>query len=210
MKQKFSVVEKNNRYFLYEGDHEYTTPCLFNISSRDKGLVEAIARKISENKPNLVKLYLRKYSNAELVELITDLSSSDIYIYAMSSSPKNPDLWTRTFKNIQLRKLIDAYSDCGSINMAISICVHDVEEDFDYFMAGMAACSGISICPEDEDAELYFDDLCEFFEDKFGRDVSEELSTDFLESLIRKHNAHLLPKGPRARSNFYNTLRDLT
>ena len=58
--------------------------------------------------------------------------------------------------------------------------------------------------------ELYFDDLCEFFEEKFGRDVSEELSTDFLEALIRKHNALLLPKGPRARSNFYNTLRDLT
>ena len=47
--------------------------------------------------------------------------------------------------------------------MAISICVHDVEEDFDYFMAGMAACSGISICPEEEDAQMYFDDLCEFF-----------------------------------------------
>ena len=66
MKERFDVVEKDGRFHLYEGGQEYLTPCFFPISSCDKGLVEAIARKLGEGKPNLVMLYLRKYDNAEL------------------------------------------------------------------------------------------------------------------------------------------------
>ena len=58
MKNRFSVVEKDGRYHLYEGDKEYLTPCLFPLSSCDKGLMEAIARRLGENKPNVVMLYL--------------------------------------------------------------------------------------------------------------------------------------------------------
>ena len=208
MKQKMSIVEKAGRFFLWEDNHEYTTPCLFSISSRDLGLIEAIGRKISENKPNLVKLYLRKFNNSELVEILKDLFSIDGY-WPQYNITNNSNLCAALLEGIQLRKLIDAYSECGSINLALSVAADDVEEDFDDFMAGMAATSGIIMSAAGDAAQLHYDNLCEYFEDQHNRDVSEELSIDFLEQFILKHNASILPKGPRARRNFWNTMEVL-
>ena len=205
MKQKLTIVGKSGRFFLWEDDHEYTTPCLFSISSRDLGLIEAIGRKISENKPNLVKLYLRKFNNSELVEILKDLFSIDGY-WPQYNITNNSNLCAALLEGIQLRKLIDAYSECGSINLALSVAADDVEEDFDDFMAGMAATSEIIMSAAEDAAQLHYDNLCEYFEDQHNRDVSEELSIDFLEQFILKHNASILPKGPRARRNFWNTM----
>ena len=76
-------------------------------------------------------------------------------------------------------------------------------------MAGMAATSGIIMSAAGDAAQLHYDNLCEYFEDQHNRDVSEELSIDFLEQFILKHNASILPKGPRARRNFWNTMEVL-
>lgn len=200
-------VGQRARFFLWDEDRgeKYTTPCLFNISSCDAGLVEAIGRKISENKPNLVKLYLKKFNNAELVDIIKELFSTDSYWPGFNIT-NNPELCAQVFNGNQLRKLIDAYSECGSINLALSVAADDVEEDFDYFLAGMAATSGTIMSAAGDSAQLHYDNLCEYFMDQHNRDVSDELSIDFLEKFIAKHNACILPKGPRARSNFWDTM----
>lgn len=203
-------VGQRVRFFLWDADRgeKYTTPCLFNISSYDAGLVDAIGRKISENKPNLVKLYLKKFNNAELVDIIKDLFSIDSY-WQQYNITNNPELCAQVFNDNQLRKLIDAYSECGSINLALSVAADDVEEDFDDFLAGMAATSGIIMSAAGDSAQLHYDNLCEYFMDQHNRDVSDELSIDFLEKFIAKHNACILPKGPRARSNFWDTMEQL-
>lgn len=205
MKQKLTIVGKAGRFFLCEEDHEYTTPCLFNISSRDLGLIKAIRSKIDENKPNLVKRYLKDLDNAELVNILKDLFSIDGY-WPQYNITNNSNLCAVLLKGIQLRKLIDAYSECGSINLALSVAANDIYEDFDDFMAGMAATSGITMSAARDTAELHYANLCGYFEDQHNRDVSEELSIDFLEQFILKHNASILPKGPRARRNFWNTM----
>lgn len=205
MKQKLTIVGKAGRFFLCEEDHEYTTPCLFNISSRDLGLIKAIKSKIDENKPNLVKRYLKDLDNAELVNILKDLFSIDSY-WPQYNITNNSNLCAVLLEGIQLRKLIDAYSECGSINLALSVAANDIYEDFDDFMAGMAATSGITMSAARDTAELHYANLCEYFEDQHNRDVSEELSIDFLEQFILKHNASILPKGPRARRNFWNTM----
>ena len=105
-----------------------------------------------------------------------------------------------------MHKLIDAYSECGSINLALSVAANDIYEDFDDIMAGMATTSGIMMSAARDTAELHYANLCGYFEDQHNRDVSEELSIDFLEQFILKHNASILPKGPRARRNFWNTM----
>lgn len=208
MKQRFKIVGEDGRYFLWKDGHEYTTPCLCSISSCDKGLIEAIGRKISENKPNLVKLYLKKFNNAELVDILKDLFSIDGY-WPQYNITNNSNLCAVLLEGIQLRKLIDAYSECGSINLALSVAANDIYEDFDDFMPGMAATSGITMSAARDTAQLHYDNLCEYFEDQHNRDVSEELSIDFLEQFILKHNASILPKGPRARRNFWNTMEQL-
>ena len=208
MKERFDVVEKDGRFHLYEGGQEYLTPCFFPISSCDKGLVEAIARKLGEGKPNLVMLYLRKYDNAELVEIIKDLASVDTYSgwYKITNNSK---LCAEVFRNIQLRRLIDAYSACGSMALVINIAARDVEEDYDDFFPGMAVTSGIYASPYYDEADFLYDMLCDHIEDLLGMDVSETLSTDYLADFVIKYNAILVPKGERARNRFSDLLHQL-
>ena len=52
MKKAFHVIEKDNRFFLYKEEEEFRTVIQNTISSVDKGLVEVIARKMNEGKPN--------------------------------------------------------------------------------------------------------------------------------------------------------------
>ena len=208
MKKRFSVVEKDGRFHLYEDGQEYVTPCFFPISSCDKGLVEAVARKLGEGKPNLVMLYLRKYDNAELVKIIKDLASVDTYS-GWYNITNNSKLCAEVFKNIQLRRLIDAYSACGSMGLVTNIAARDVEEDYDDFFPGMAVTSGIYASPYDDEADFLYDMLCDHFEDQYDMDVSETLSTDYLADFVMKYNAILVPKGERARRRFSDLLDQL-
>ena len=58
MKKAFHVIEKDNRFFLYKEEEEFRTVIQNTNSSVDNGLVEVIARKMNEGKPNIVNLYL--------------------------------------------------------------------------------------------------------------------------------------------------------
>ena len=209
MKRKFTVVNDGGRYFLYEDGKKYTTPCCFNISSLDKELVEVIGRKIAEGKPTLVNRYLCKYDNDDLVSIIRELSDQDGF-WARFEIVNNPALCARVFKNIQLRNLIDAYSECGSVNLAINVTANDAEEDFDPFMAGMAMTSGLSLSAAGEAASMFYEELCDYFEYDEDKDVSEILSKSYLEYFVDKYNALLVPKGEKARSKYWDLLYHLS
>ena len=111
MKKTFHVVEKENRFFIFKGEEEYRTVILNTVSSSDKGLAEAIARKLNEGKPNLVKLYLRKFDRQGLIDIIMDLSINDKCDILYTSLELIDFL--NILKDIHLRKIVDAYSECG-------------------------------------------------------------------------------------------------
>lgn len=200
MKNRFSVVEDDGVYVLYKGSQMYISPCFFNVASSDKGLAEAIARKLEEGKPNLVKLYLREYDNKELVKIIIDSIEFDDSIYECCGYDitNNPTLCAESFTDIQLRKLIDAYSECGSMYLSMKVAINDVEaEETDVDHAYSVA------------AQIYYDSICDYFENNCCIDVTEDLSVEYLEGFIRKYNAVLVPQNPKARSEFPELLRKL-
>ena len=82
--------------------------------------MEAIARKYEEGKPNLVKRYLLKYTNIELATLMHDLRQEDVVYYRYPFS-NHPALCADMFTNKQLREMIDAYSECGSMTLVFSV-----------------------------------------------------------------------------------------
>ena len=110
----------------------FRTPCHLTISSIDKGLVEAIARKHEEGKPNLVKRYLLKYTNEELATLMHDLRQEDVVYYRYPFS-NNPALCADMFTNKQLREMIDAYTECGSMNLVFSVFADVAETNAGFY-----------------------------------------------------------------------------
>ena len=84
MKKVYHVCEKDNRFYIYEGEQEHRTIILSTISSSDKGLIEAISRKMNEGKPKLVNLYLCKFDKQGLIDILKDLSINDRCLSAIS------------------------------------------------------------------------------------------------------------------------------
>ena len=198
--QVVQVFEKKNRFFLFKDGEEYRTVVQNTISSTDKGLVEAIARKINEGKPNLVKLYLRKFDIQGLIDIINDLRTNDKWSSRLPSTRTSE--FFGLFKESQLRKLIDVYSECGDVGIAFDIGTIDTE-DYDWFGAGMAASSGLCMDPVADYVYMVADILCDEDEDVYAN-ISEE---DFVK-MAWKHADYLLPKGPKARSKFFDLLLD--
>lgn len=210
MKNRFSVVEKDGRYHLYEGGKEYLTPCLFPLSSRDKGLMEAIARRLGENKPNVVMLYLRKYDNPALVEIIHDLAQADVFSSPGHDISMNKELCAASFKNIQLRKLIDAYVECGSMHLITDIFITDLDEEYDDFLYGMAVTSGVYSSSYEDQVDTYIELIYDSATDQdYQMDMDDDKYSEYLTSLIVKYNAVLVPKAQRARDNFIDLLCNL-
>ena len=218
MRDQLRIVEKDGRYFIFNGDEEYITLVQSTISSSDKGLVEAILRKMKEGKPNLVKLYLRKFDTLGLRNLIKDLSVNDCYFSNIHFC--DLPMECRLFKDVQLRKLIDVYSECGSISFATDIGLNDTL-DFDWFCAGMAETSGLGMSPADELVDNVKFCICETYEDNlYSQSISPEeqknlvdemdkkLSYSDMVNFVEKYQEFLLPKGPKARSRFFDKLYD--
>ena len=179
MKGSYSVIEREGRYWLSFNDRMYITPFYLNISSEDKGLVEAAARKIEEGKPTLVMRYLCKYSNEELVKLMQDLKVGDIYWYRYSFT-NDPELCASSFSNLQLRKLIDAYTDCGSMGL---VCNVASKTDYSPWL-----CARIV-------------EAC-FAENGCGIDMENMISDDDAEVFLNKYQGFLIPAAPKAKSRF--------
>lgn len=213
MKKVFQVVEKDNRFFIYEGEKEHRTIILNTISSSDKGLIEAIARKMNEGKPNLVNLYLCKFDKQGLIDLVKDLSINDKCASALYLGL--PD-FLAGLKEIKIRKIVNVYSECGDVELAIQIGTIDAD-DYDWFGAGMAACSGICMDPAEDLAEMIIEGLSDQYaewncdennyEEDFDR-LKEEMwnmiPKDDLVDLMWKYCDYLLPKGPVAKRKFFN------
>ena len=213
MKKVYHVCEKDNRFYIYEGEQEHRTVILSTISSSDKGLIEAISRKMNEGKPKLVNLYLCKFDKQGLIDILKDLSINDRCLSAISL--KLPDFLIG-LKEIQLRKIINVYSECGDVELAIQIGTID-EEDYDWFGAGMAASSGISMNPAEDLADMIMEDLCEQYADnnvsenytdeeydKLKEEMWNMIPREDLVSLMWKYCDYLLPKGPVAKEKFFD------
>ena len=197
------LVEKDGKHYIYEGDKEYVSPLQLPICTSDKGLAEAIVRKIIEGKPNLVKLYLCKYDKEGLATIVAELAEGDPFF---AYEDINTYLCAeKTFcKETHLRKLIDAYSECGSVILPFRIGMFDVWDDelnwdYDPFMAGMAACSGIDINPETDFANSLLEEMV----DELGEEFTEQIPEDYIFGLVSKYNAFILPKAPRTRDRFF-------
>lgn len=208
MKHNLKLVERDGKYFIYEGEQEYLTPLHLPICVSDKGLAESIIRKITEGKTNLVKLYLSKYDKERLVAIISELASNDSFF---DWQDINRYLgFSKTFcKETHLRKLIDAYSECGSIILPYRIGVFDVWDDdvncsYDPFLAGMAANSGVYMSEETEFANSLHEEMYDFMDD----DIVEQISEDYIAGLVNKYNAFILPSAPRTRKRFFNLFEE--
>ena len=75
----YRLVEKESKYFVYDGEVEYLTPILLPIATSDKGLAESILRKMNEGEQDAVNQYLDKYDTEELAKIILELASADPY-----------------------------------------------------------------------------------------------------------------------------------
>lgn len=184
MNKRFSVINACGRYYLYEYNNLFRTPCHFTISSIDKGLMEAIARKYEEGKPNLVKRYLLKYTNIELATLMHDLRQEDVVYYRYPFS-NHPALCADMFTNKQLREMIDAYSECGSMTLVFSVFA-----DSGSMRAG-----------------LYREFIEIDFAEQLNIDVRGLVSEDFLEKFLLKYRGFVVPKSAKAKNAFEELLK---
>lgn len=213
MKKAFHVIEKDNRFFLYKEEEEFRTVIQNTISSVDKGLVEVIARKMNEGKPNIVNLYLCNFDRQGLIDLVKDLSTNDIYSIRLSI--ELPE-FLNGLKDIQLRKIANVYSECGDIGLAILVGTIDAD-DYDWFGAGMAACSEIGMDPVEDWADMIIEELCTQYAEhnSSGEDIDDEyyhlmdemenmIPRDDLVKFMWKYCDYLLPKGPKAKSSFFD------
>ena len=195
MKHNFKVVERDGKFVIYEGEMEYLTPLCLPLITSDKGLAEAMVRKIVEGKPNLVTRYLMKYNTQELLATVDDLAALEAFKdWDIIHSHEGISL----FKDVKLRKLIDAYSESGSISLIYCMGIDNVWENdmfYDPFLDGMMATSGLSSDPYSDYADMKYTILCDQLEEEY----EDKISFEFMEGLIRKYNAFLLPSSERAR-----------
>ena len=209
MKHNFRLVEKEGKYFIYQDEHEYLTPLHLPLATSDKGLAETIIRKISEGKPNLVKLYLSRYDKEKLSVLIREIADTDSYFHHNNISTYL-NLESTFCKEIHLRKLIDAYTECGSVLLPFRIGTFDVYDeelncDYDPFLAGMAASSGFYMDEVTDFADMIYEEMADFMED----DIMEQISEERIAEIVSKYNAFILPSAPRTRKRFLDMLEGL-
>ena len=96
------------------------------------------------------------------------------------------------FCDIKLRKLIDSYSESGSLSLVYCIGIDDVLENdslFDPFPAGIMATSGLEDDPYMDLVQMKFDEIVDILVEEYEASISE----DFIAELARKYNAFLLP-----------------
>jgi hypothetical protein len=105
------------------------------------------------------------------------------------------------FSEAQLRKVIDAYTELGSMNIAIQICLDDYE-CYDPFLSYY----GIS------DVGDKASDYAEFMEmdliDIHGYDEDVRIDIEFIIKMLDKYIESLLPKSKKSRSQLFEDLLD--
>ena len=143
----------------------------------------------------------------KLSEIITEIAGTDSFIcYYHISTYLN--LESTFCKEIHLRKLIDAYTECGSVLLPFRIGTYDVYDeelnwDYDPFMAGMAATSGLYMDEVTDFADMLYEEMADFMED----DILEQIPEERIAEIVSKYNAFILPSAPRTRKRFLDALQ---
>ena len=108
----YRLVEHEGGYVVYKGDELYETKLYTKIFVLDKGLGDAVVRKMNEGKPLVVQRYLRKFNKAELVEMIRQLMKRDPY-----SPDQIADMCEAILEEPSIRRIIDAYTEIGTFDL---------------------------------------------------------------------------------------------
>ena len=104
-----------------------------------------------------------------------------------------------------LKLLIDGFSESGSVLLPFILGTFDVYDEYinwqyDPFLCGMAASSGVSITPWDDSLiftlDPIYDALCE------DDEKTAQIAEDFLIEQCKKYNATLLPSSDKERKKF--------
>lgn len=194
--REYKLVKHEEGYIIYKGDEIYKTPLYTNIFVYDKGLGEAAVRKLNEGKTMLVQQYLRKYDRAELLKLMQQTEAHDIYtgLFDHTSTIVKCEEF---FSDIHLRKLIDAFSELGTMSFPFAIGVVDIYDDFDPFLSyyGVEAFS-----------DRYSEQIAEYLFDQF--DIDTEINDEEIKRIGDKYNAFLLPKSQKRRELLWDKLND--
>lgn len=200
----YKVVEKENKYYIFEGEKEYLTPILLPIATSDKGLAESILRKMNEGDQDAVMQYLDKYNTTELTTMILELASTDPYYSDFDLKTYLND-GKEYIEDSHLKLLIDGFSESGSVLLPFILGTFDVYDEYinwqyDPFLCGMAASSGVSITPWDDSLiftlDPIYDALCE------DDEKTAQIAEDFLIEQCKKYNATLLPSSDKERKKF--------
>ena len=192
----YRLVEHEGGYIIYQGEEVYETKLYTNIFVYDKGLGDAIVRKMNEGKPLVVQRYLRKFNKAELVEMIRQLMKRDPY-----SPYQIADMCDAILEEPSIRRIIDAYTEIGTFELLERFCFFDAYEDDDYEYDPFLSYYGI-------DAYDNMDYIYESFEEQLldcGREV--EIDRKYAKMLTQKYDAFIIPKSPGRKAK-YLKLRD--
>lgn len=199
--EKYKLAESPNGYVIYKGDEEYITPLHTNIVIKDRGLAEATLRKLNYNRPMAVRRYLGRYDYAGLINLIEehlavekvlDKHYYDIRMrYDCIISILNE---RRFFNETQLRRVIDAYTEHGTMGVVLAFGLDDPYDNYDPFLSYYGVSAGSDAINDVQEL------LEEALEDQYNKEMP--LDTAYLKGIFDKYSRFLLPKTERAAKDF--------
>ncbi len=183
---EYKLVEHEGGYIIHKGDDVYETKLYTNIFVYDKGLGEVAVRKFNEGKPNVVLRYLQKFDRAKLIEFIKQAHKHDLYSnMLLLSSPDMVIALEEFISDAQLRKLIDAYVELGTLSLPLSIATKDVYDDYDPFLSYYGA----------GEFDLLAERIDEYFDDYLQREI--DLDYKYINQLGDRFNAKIRPKSKK-------------
>lgn len=183
---EYKLVEHEGGYLIYKGNEVYETKLYTNIFVYDKDLGEVAVRKLNEGKPNVVLRYLQKFDRAELFEFIKQTENHDFYSEVLLIPATALVIELEEFlSDAQLRKLIDAYVELGTLALPLYFATTDAYERYDPFLSYYSVGEFDDIAGQISD---YFSDILE-------REV--EIDYEFINQLGYRFDATMRPKSKK-------------
>ena len=183
---EYKLVEHEGGYIIYKGNEVYETKLYTNIFVYDKGLGEVAVRKLNEEKPNVVLRYLQKFDRAKLLEFIKQTENHDLYSEVLTLPTIALVTGIEEFlSDVQLRKLIDAYVELGTLSLPLYIATSDIYEEYDLFLSyyGVGEFDDLA------------DEISDYFNDVLEREV--DLDNKYINLLGDRFNATMRPKSKK-------------
>jgi hypothetical protein len=184
---EYKLVEHEGGYIIYKDNEVYETKLYTNIFVYDKSVGEVAVRKLNEGKSNIVLRYLQKFDRSKLIEFIGQTEKHDIYsnILSLSNNAALVKALDEFLSDAQLRKLIDAYVELGTLALPLSIATSDIYEQYDPFLSYYSVGE--------------FDGLAEQISDPFYDFLEREVDIDYkyINQLGDRFNATMRPKSKK-------------